>query len=211
MTPDTSVTSRVSILERLIPSVAFAVAALSGAIGGVLILYFLETLRQAETAGRVAFFLGTAKIEGAMGAMMAIAAVIGGIGVIVALVRMFTENRKASPPGVLFVVGVLALLPPFAIHYVLRRMEGAVDMPEAGGISGIAETVYAGTYFAIGAPVVLIIVLLAISFVPFSSRLGRKISPTVVLIIIEVFIVALTMIFFWQAIHSLEQTPTRIG
>jgi uncharacterized membrane protein len=213
MTPDNNINvkARVSIVERLVPSLGFAVAAMSGALGGVMVLQFLNSLRNAAMAGRESFFMGTAKIEAVVGAVLAVAAVLGAIGILVAVIRLFTKNKKASPPGVLFLpLGLLALIPPFAIHYGLHLMEEIVGSQSPGGISMVGETETLISYFSIVAPFAIILALLAFSFIPFTSRLGRKISPILFLIVVEIAVVALCAIFFWQASHSMSHAGARL-
>jgi len=207
MTPDNNITNRarVSIAKRLVPSMGYALAAVSGAMGAVIVLQFLAGLRNAETAGFAAFFRGTSEIELAMGIVLGVSAALGACGILVSLIRMFTTNTTASPPGALFlVVGLLSLVPPLAIHYGLHLMEGVVISHVPGGISTVGETEAVIAYFAILAPVVIVLVLLAFSFIPFSSRLRRKISPIVFLIIVEIAVLGLMGIFFWQAIQAMS-------
>jgi len=214
MTPDNTITNkaRVSIAERLLPSLSYAVVAMSGALGGVMILQFLNSLRNAEMAGRESFFTGTAKIEAAVGIVLAVATAIGAIGIIVSVVRMFTRNKKASPPGVLFLpLGLLALIPPFAIHFGLHLMEGVVASQTPGGISTVGETEGLISYFSIAAPIAIILALLAFSFIPFTSRLGRKYTPVIFLVIVEILVVTLCAIFFWQASQAMSHANVRIG
>ena len=209
-TPDAQIPGpvRVSILERLVPSFAFAVTAISGAAGGLMLIRFLDALRQSETAGMASFFGGMAEIELVVGAVLIFAAVLCAIGILVSTIRLFTTNTKASPPGLLFLMtGLLSLVPPFAMHYVLHMMKGillAPTLPE-GGISSVAGTVTAVSYFAIGAAVVIALVLLAFSFIPFSSRPGRKSSPIICLVLIEIIIAALIGIYFWEARTSITE------
>src|SRR5687768_12289630 len=110
MTPDPN--ARVSIAERLVPSIGFAVAALSGAVGGVMVFRFLSALRQAESAGYAGFFGGLSEIEIVVGVVLVLAAVLVAFGVLGSVIRMFTTNTTASPPGILFLVaGMLSLVP----------------------------------------------------------------------------------------------------
>lgn len=213
MTPETNIpaSARISIAERLIPSLSFALVAISGTIGGLMILKSLNDMRQEQNVGYAVFFTEMAKIEGAMGTVLAFAVGLGAVGIVVAIVRMFTTNTRSSPSGLLFLpLGLLSLVPPFAIHYVLHLMEGAVASPGRGGVSSVVDTVNTVSYIAIAAPALIIILLLVFSFVPLSSRLGRKFSPAVVLVLIEILTVALCAIFFWQAMHSLEHAQ-RMG
>ena len=203
---------RVSILERLVPSFAFAVAAISGAIGGVMIFRFLSSMRQAEMAGYAAFFGGVSEIELVVGGVLTFAAMLCAIGILVSIIRLFTTNTKASPSGLLFLItGLLSIVPPFAIHYLLHTMKEVVRSPDpaaAGGISSIAGTITGLSYFAIGFAVVMLIVLIAFTFIPLSSSAGRKASPLICLMIIEILIATLAGIYFWEARGSLKARYT---
>src|SRR6188474_3985939 len=100
MTPDQNgaVPVRVSILERLMPSLGLAMSAIAGAVGGAMTLQFINRMRTNETAGIQAFYTGTSVVEFVVGIILVIAAVVTGIGVLVSLIRLFTDNTKASPP-----------------------------------------------------------------------------------------------------------------
>ena len=209
MTPDTNITGpiRVSIAERLVPSLGFAVAALSSVVGAVMVFRFLSALRQAENAGYAAFFGGLSEIEVAVGVVLVFAFVLVAIGILVTVVRMFTKNTTASPPGILFLIaGGLSLVPPLTLHYCLNLMKKVVTDPSVeGGISSIADTVTMLLYFAIGATAVIAIVLLAFSFIPFTSRGGRKFSPLICLLLMEILIAVLVGIFLWEATKSVAE------
>ena len=202
---DQTTKARVSIIERLIPSLAYAGCAITGAIGAVLILQLLERMRIAGTAGLDIFVAHTAQIEIAMGAILSAAAAINGIGLLVAALRMFRTNKTSSAPGILFLLaGLLSLLPPFLIHFILHLLEETAKHPEEGGISAIATTVTALCYVAPALTVVAVFALVAFTFYPFSSRLGRKVSPTIFLAFVGFLIIGLAGVFFWQASKVLE-------
>ena len=165
MTPEafTPVSTRVSILERVIPSIGFIVTAMSGAIGAMLVFRFFNELRSAQSAGFAAFFGGTAEIEFAVGIVLVIAAMLGAIGIVVSIIRLFTTNTTSSPPGVLFLLlGALSLVPPFLIHYIMHMMKGVVVTPTPGGVSSVADTVMTVCYIAIGAAFIISLILLAL-------------------------------------------------
>ena len=216
MTPDAHLHGpiRVSILERIVPAVAFTVAAISGAVGALMIFRFFSTLRHAENAGREAFLGAMSEIELVVAGVLVFAALLCGLGIVVSIIRLFTTNTTASPPGFLFLMlGLISLLPPFGIHYVLHMMKAvaiAEVMPE-GGISAVAGTVNTVSYLAIGAAVGIALLMIVFAFVPFSSRPGRKSSPLICLILAEIFIAILIGVYFWEARVSLtERDKTRI-
>jgi len=197
---------RVSILERLAPAFAFLIAAMSGAAGGVMLIRFFSLLRQSENAGYATFFGGTVEIEFVVAGILVVAAVLCAVGILVSIIRLFTTNETASPPGLLFLMtGLLSIVPSFALHFVMHMMKAVLIAPHAddGGISSVAKTITAIAYFAIGSGGVISLLLLAFPFIPFSSRAGRKSSPLVCLMIVEIVFVILVGIFFWEARTSI--------
>ncbi len=206
MTPDIS--TRVSIFERLVPSLAFTIVAISGAVGGLMVIRFLRTLQQVENAGHDAFFGGMAEIEFVVGVVLVVAAVLCAIGIIVSFIRLFTTNATASPPGILFLMtGLLSIVPTLALHYVLRSMKAVLISPDLteGGVSAVADTAINVSYFAIGSAVLIALVLLAFSFIPFRSQPGRKASPLVCLLLVQILIAVLIGVYFWQARTSIME------
>ena len=202
MTPNSNV--RVSILERLVPSLAFALVAISGAVGSAMLLKLLSALRRAESAGYAALFGGLTEVEFAVAVLLVFAAVLGALGMLVSIIRLFTTNTKSSPPGLLFLVtGLVSLVPPFALHWVMHAMKEVVRTPSGGGIATIASTITTVTWFAIVSACVIALVLVAFTFIPFSSRPGRKALPLVSLVLVEILIAGLAGIYFWEASRSM--------
>jgi TonB family protein len=202
MTSDAQVPSpsRVSIFERIVPSLAFALAAISGAIGAVLFLKFLNEMRNAETAGYASFFGGVAEIEITVGVVLTLAAALCAIGILVSVIRLFTTNTTSSPPGLAFLfLGLLSLVPPFATHYILHWAKRVVLTPGEGGVSSIADTITTVMYIAIAWAVLIAVVLLVFSFVAFTSRPGRKALPLIALMLIQIAIAVMTGVYFWEA------------
>lgn len=207
MTSEPITTARVSIAERLVPSLSLGLASIAGAVGAVMTWQFFESLRHAETAGYYTFFTGTAKINLVTGGILAAAALFGVVGIAVCAIRMFTTNKTASPPGVrLFACGILSLISPAMAHYALWLPTDSLH--NQAGVSSVANAVNLLTYGAMIATGVSLLLLLIFSFVPLRSRLGRKYSPTVALVILEIAIVCLSAVFFWAARIAMHQTDT---
>lgn len=201
--PNNRAATRVSIIERLGISFGLALAAVAGVVGGAMTLRFLNSLRNSESAGYHAFFTGAIEIEFVVGIILAIAAVVIAIGVLVSAIRMFTDNTKSSPPGVLFLLVALpAVVPPLLMHYVVHSMKRVVIEPVEGGIASVASTVTTFSFVAIGSGILVILILLAFAFVPFSSRPGRKVSPAICAVIAALMIAALSGLFFWETRNS---------
>lgn len=96
--------SRVSISERLIPSIAFGLTTLSGIVGAAMTLNFFASLRKAENVGMKAMAEGLTDVNSAVVGLLSLSIVIGLAGVVICAVRMFSETLKSSPPGILYLV-----------------------------------------------------------------------------------------------------------
>jgi hypothetical protein len=211
MTPavDIPEKARVSIAERLVPAIGFAVAATVGAVGGLMTLRNLSALRNAENAGFEAFFGATAEVEAIAAAILLFAAFLGVFGIAVSAVRMFTTNTTASPSGIrVLAAGLLSLLPAFGIHLTLHMLEGAVINGVA--VSSVAQTVTMLTYISMAGTVVVLLALLAFAFVPVSARLGRRYSTMICLVIVEAAVIGMAAIFFWQASEAMAHAGSRL-
>ncbi len=191
------VRTRISILERLAPSLSFALAALSGAVGAIYMQRFFRTLSAAENAGYVAYYMGMAEVDLLIGVVLGLSVVVGIAGIIVAAIRVFTANRTASPPGVLFLVPAgISLISPLMTGYA-----GAVAnlaMGSASGIANAGDKIAVLNWAAIGVTAIALVVLAIFTFVPFRSKNGRKFSPVLFLIIIEGAVVAAAVAFFLE-------------
>jgi len=154
---------------------------------------FFSLLQQSQIAGYASFFGGMAEVELVVGVVLVFAAVLGAIGILVSIIRLFTTNTTASPPGLLFLMmGLLSVVAPFAVHYVLHRMKEVVRTPGLveGGASAVAGPFMTAAPFVIGAACVVALGVIAFSFIPFSSRAGRKASPLVCLmLVVTIFLV----------------------
>jgi hypothetical protein len=198
--------ARVSILERLIPSMSLGIAAISGIVGAFLIRRFFDIIRNAETAGIDAISVGSAHIEVVVGVILVVAALFGAVAIIVSAVRMFRTNTKSSPPGLLFpVVSFFGLLSPAIIAVGLWMMIDSISRPD-GNLGLIGPTIGMMMLAAIAAGAIAICMLLTFSFVPFNARTGRKYSPLIFLLATEAMIIALAGLFFWAAYTSMQLT-----
>jgi TonB family protein len=149
-----------------------------------------------------------AEIELVIAIVLVFAAVLVAIGILVSIIRLFTTNTTAAPPGVLFLIaGLLSLFPPYAVSYLLRMTKGTLTgpTPTEGGVSGVAEMFMTLAPFALLATVVIAGVLLAFALVPFSARSGRKASPLIGLMLVEILLAVLIGVFFWEARTSITE------
>jgi TonB family protein len=98
-------------------------------------------------------------------------------------------------------------------------MKAAVLIRDGGGgLQSVLSTVNGCSYFAIGFGVLVVLVMLAAAFVPFSSRAERKYSPTIFLVVAAILVAALAGLFIWNGANSImdrdrltkesDRTPT---
>lgn len=187
---------RVSILERLVPSLSFALAAIAGAAGAVYIQMVFRGMRMAENAGLAAFYGGLAEVHSVVIVILVLAVAVGVVGIIVAAARMFTTNRTSSPPGVLFLGPAgISFLSPFLTGYAASLAVSAVKDPGASGLAGAAGTIEVLSWAAIGGAAFALLVLAVFTFMPFRSRTGRKFTPVLFLLLLEGAVAALAVAF----------------
>ena len=191
-TPQAPERSRVSIVERVVPSMSFALASLSGAAAAAWMQLVFSAMRSVENAGYAAFYsaMTEAYAVGMVGLTMA--AVVGLGGVATSAVRMFTVNKRSSPPGALFLFPAgLCLTPPLLTDYAGSLATAAVRNPVSGGLSSVSGTIDILNWLTIGVALFSLLFLAAFSFVPFNSRNGRKAAPVLFLVLIEGAVAAL--------------------
>lgn len=188
--------ARVSMLERFVPSISLGLAALSGSAGSAMWLWTVSRFRAEQNVGLAAFYAAMTQVKLAAIIFLVAAAILGSAGIVVSAVRMFTSNRKSSPPGTLFaVLGFLSLISPLLFGIALWLIFDSVE-PGNGGIAAWTGTVQVFSIAAFVASGLSILALLVFSFVPFSAKLGRKFSPLIFLIIVELAIVVTAVDFF---------------
>jgi len=202
MTPDPQAAvaperAPVSILERLAPSLSFALLAISGAAGAMSIKIVFRALGESESVGLDAFYSAMAEVHALAGGILAAAALAGMLGIGVAAVRMFTTNRTSSPPGVLFLLPAgISFISPLITGYAGWLAISTVNNPYLSGIGEVSNTIWVLNWTAIAATAFALVFLVAFAFIPFTSRHGRKYTPVVFLLVIEAAIVAITILFF---------------
>lgn len=187
---------RVSIFERIVPFSALALAALAGGSGGAAILWMLDVLRSAETAGRAALAGGLAENTLVPLVLLYASTALGIVAILVTVGRLFIKTSTASPSGISYLVlGILSMLPIglvwFAGSTVMRVLDvnSTESMVELGPIATNCSTA------AIAITAILLFILLAWSLIPFKSRPGRRIGPVISLLIVELALIVVTIVF----------------
>ena len=191
--------ARVSILARLVPALSYVLPALGAGVSAMLLLGVLRAMRNAEGAGIGAVAAGISEANLAILVTLYLAITVGGAGVVIGLVRLFTTTTTASPSPLYYLVaGSLGLMPMFALWYAQSLLLGAIFPNSAG--AGVAEVAGRITLFSIVAIVlggVSILILLASSFVPLPAilRAKKKWAPLIALLVMETAIIAMTVVY----------------
>jgi hypothetical protein len=205
---DTPDRARVSIVERVVPAIAFGLASLSGIIAAVMTISMFTALRDEENAGADSITAAFDTIEGVVLPMLGLSIAVGVAGIIVSFVRMSSGGQTAPPPGFLYLIaGLPKLVSPMLVIYswsividvVARRYKG--DVTAAG--AHIAEILIFGIIVGIGSCLILPI----FAFVPFNARRDNRMTSIVLLGFVIVCIVLVTIAFLGVA-DGLSKIPS---
>lgn len=205
---DTPDQTRVSIVERVVPAIAFGLASLSGIIAAVMTTSMFTTLRKEENAGADSIIAAFYKLEGVVLPVLGLSIGIGIAAIIVSFVRMSSGGQTAPPPGFLYLIaGLPNLVSPILVIYswsivvdvVAGRYKGNVT--EAG--ARIAEILIFGIIVGIGSCLILPI----FAFVPFNARRDKRMTSIVLLGFVIVCIVLVTIAFLGVA-DGLSKIPS---
>lgn len=200
---------RVSIIERLVPFLGFAVAALgSGAGAWYLYAYLSDRLaKRGEPMGSLASEL-VGSIWITLGSL-SFAAFLVIVGTVIAIVRLFTNNTKASPLGVSFLFfGIISLVPAGLLWYGTSYVTVIFDPAEGGNYSGYGR---AAVNFTLAATIVgPIAALLPIiwSVIPFNSAPGKKFGPMLSLLIVTALLIGTAVMYTWRLVWLMEHVNT---
>ena len=191
--------ARVSIIARLVPAFSYALPALGAAVSAMLLLSVLRAMRNAEGAGIGAVAAGISEANLAILVTLYLGIIVGGAGVVIGLVRLFTTTTTASPSPLYYLIaGILGLLPMFALWYAQSLLLDAIFPNSAGaGVSGVAGQITLFSIVAIVLGGVSILILLASSFVPLPAilRAKKKWAPLIALLVMETAIIAMTVVY----------------
>ena len=191
--------TRVSIIARIVPAFSYALPALGAAVSAMLLLSVLRAMRHAEAAGIGAVAAGISEANITILVTLYLAIFVGGAGVVIGLVRLFTTTVTASPSAWYYLAaGILGLMPVIALWRAQSILWDAI-FPRSTG-AGVSEVAGQITLFSIVATVlgaVSILILLVSSFVPLPAVLRgkRKWAPLIGLLVMETAIIAMTVVF----------------
>lgn len=190
--------TRVSIIARIVPALSYALPALGAGVSAMLLLNVLNAMRNAEGAGIGAVTAGIYEANVAILVTLYLAIFVGGAGVVIGLVRLFTTTTTASPSAWYYLIGgILGLAPMFALWRAQSLLLDAIFSRTGAGVAEVARQITLFSIVAMVLGVVSILILLASSFVPLPAvlRAKRKWAPLIMLLLMETAIIAMTVVY----------------
>lgn len=197
--------ARVSISQRLIPSVSFGLAAISGLLGSWWVLDLFKILKNDEKATIKGLMNSLGSIEQSVAMFLVLAAVIGLISVVVVFMR--SDDDEATMPGIAYFVGLPSLISPALTSYMMFLMIDAFHTPAKINFEKLGADIAGYAILSIASAGFALLLLLVFALLPFKARIGKRISPAVVVGLITLCIVALVIVSFWLVGYSQEPTP----
>ncbi len=188
--------TRVSILARILPAIAWCMVMLGAAFSARLVSGVLEGMRDAESAGIAAVASGIAQANLAILISLCVAVFLATISLLVAVIRIFTPTKTASPSVIFYIVmGVLAVIPLGLAWEADSLLIGT--LASRGNISVIAPNIQTCVLLTTITAALFSLILIAGSFVPLPSffRARLKWTPMVMLVLMEIILIALAIGF----------------
>lgn len=190
-------TPRVSILARVVPALSYALPALGAAIGGLQLMNVMRAMRNAESAGIAAVAAGISEANLAILVTLYLAIIVGFVGVVIGLARMFTTVTTASPSGWYFIItGVLGLLPMMSLWQAQSTLLNVLFSRSVGLVEVAGQiTLFSIVAMCLGVVVALVLLVSAVVPLPTILRAKRKWAPVVMLLVMETAIIVMTVLF----------------
>ncbi len=186
MTPDypaqQTVTTRVSVVARLVPALSYAIPMLGAAMGALMVFNLLRAMRSAEAAG-------VSAVAGGL-------AVVGFVGLIVGIVRTAISVRTASPAASFFLlIGVLSFIPTALFWEAQSILTNTIA--SRGNVSLVATSINLCLTLTLISTAVLGLLFLVATIVPLpaSFRTKRSYGPLIVLVLMEMALIGMTVLF----------------
>ena len=188
---------KVSISARLIAALSYMIPVIGGALSSLYLMNVLRALKAYETAGRIVVLKSLAESTvPALGALYL--GVIGGLIVIIVLIiRMFMQTKTASPSSWFFILCGFLLLVPAGLFFEAESMiiEVLTVPASSTGIAGVASNVSLFLILSVASALLVFLLMLVISVIPFSARSKPRWGPLICAILIELLIIAAAVAF----------------
>jgi len=189
---------RVSILARLVPLSSYGLPAFGAAVSAWLFMGVMQAMRNAEAAGIAAVAGGMSEANLAIIVTLYLAIFVGFAGIIIGVVRVFSNPTTASPAGWFYLVAALIGFAPMMTLWQAESLliEVLVGRTQTG-VAGVANQITICLILTLGLALIGGLILLAASVVPLPAfmKAKRKWSPAVLLLIMELALIVLTVAY----------------
>lgn len=188
---------KTSISTRLIAAFVYMIPAVGGALSSLYLINFMQALRNNETAGLTTLFKGlTESTTPALGSLY-FGAFCGLLVIVVLIVRMFIETTTASPSSWFFIFcGFLFLVPAGLFFEAESMIIEALTIPDSStNIAQVGANVSSLLILSVASTVVVFMVMLIMSVIPFSTASKPKWSSLITAIFVEFLIIAAAIAF----------------
>jgi hypothetical protein len=201
MTPDQASESipvrRVSVLGRFVPAFSYAITAPACIISALLLFGVMRATRTGEAAGLSAVARGMAEANLPISLTLYFATAVGMIGIIVAVVRLFTINITASPSAWFFLIAGCIGLAPLLLLWQSETIFIQAISPGSGGIARAASSIQLWLTLTIIFAFIADSILLIASLVPLPAvmRTRRSYAPLLVMVLMEAGLIGMAVAF----------------
>ena len=199
--PDQAIESapvrRVSVLGRLVPAFSYAVTSPACIISAVLLFGVMRAMRMAETAGISAVAGGMAEANLPISITLYFATAVGMIGIIVAVIRLFTRNMTASPSAWFFLIAGCIGLAPLLLLWQGETVFIQAISPGSAGVARAAASIQLWLTLTIVFALIADSILLIGSLVPLPAvmRTRRAYAAFPILVLMEFGLIAMAVAF----------------
>src|SRR5437870_4925891 len=191
-----SISSRVSILTRLVPALSYAIPMFGAALSAILLMGVMRAMTMAESAGVAAVAGGMAEADLFTLVALYFAIFVGVIGILVMVIRSLMSTTTTSPSGWFFLITAgLGLIPLLLLWEAQSLLVQAIAGRE--GVAQVAPKIQLCITLTLVTTVVFALVLLIASLAPLPSvlRAKRKYAPLLVLLFMELALIGTAVAF----------------
>jgi len=209
--PPHTASSSVSILARIVPALSYALPALGAAGSAYLFIALMRAMREAEAAGVGAVSRGLSEANMVIVVTLYLAIVVGFIGIVIGLARMFMNTTTASPSAWFYLItGILGFGPMFAL-WQAQSLLLEVMFARSANIAMVASKITVLLMLALSVGLVSILVLLVVSIIPLPRflRAKRKWAAPLVLVFMEIAVIAMTVLYHMRTVWLYQQYQER--
>lgn len=206
--------ARISISGRLFPIFSYVIAAIGGGISALFLRNVMTAMKYAEASGIAAVSAGMSEANVPVIVGLCLATILGFVGIVIAICRLFMKTAKASPPGWFFIIpAILGFLPAVFLWLAESMILDVVFQrgdSSGGGIAAVASTISYLIIAAMASAVVIPWVLLVAAVVPFSSKNNKKFGSLIILLAFEAALLA-ALVMFYMRNYGLNEIFERFG